>query len=137
MTSFFLSIVVLDGEHATKLKRNRHIQLILFLLSSSPIKIICIPEKLLSTMKVAFLFLSFFGKITYENEIAVSTKNTIAHTWLTRLAALFKTIPDSNQLPHCSNGINPYAKKRICAHQRIKQDVIPNFYFLLCIGHAC
>ena len=84
-------------------------------------------------MKVAFLF-SFFGKITYENEIAVSTKNTIAHTWLTRLAALFKTIPDSNQLPHCSNGINPYAKKRICAHQRIKQDVIPNFYFLLCIS---
>ena len=55
MTSFFLSIVVLDGEHATKLKRNRLIKLVLFLLSSPPIKIICIPEKLLSTMKVAFL----------------------------------------------------------------------------------
>ena len=49
-------------------------------------------------MKVAFLFLSFFGKITYENEIAVSTKNIIAHTWLTRLAALFKNDSDSNQL---------------------------------------
>lgn len=58
MTSFFLSIVVLDGEHATKLKRNRLIKLVLFPIVIPPIKIICIPEKLLSTMKVAFLFLS-------------------------------------------------------------------------------
>ena len=79
MTSFFLSIVVLDGEHATKLKRNRLIKLVLFPIVILSYKIICIPEKLLSIMKVAFPF-SFFGKITYENEIAVSTKNIIAHT---------------------------------------------------------
>ena len=57
MTSFFLSIVVLDGEHATKLKRNRLIKLVLFPIVIPPIKLF-IPEKLLSTMKVAFLFLS-------------------------------------------------------------------------------
>ena len=72
-------------------------------------------KKLLSSKKVASLPLLLLRKRTYENEITVSTKSIIAQTWLTRLAALFKTIPVSNQLRHCSTGARPYRKKKkIC-----------------------
>ena len=104
---------MLDGEHATKLKRNIHIKLVLFLIVILSYKNYLYTRKATFNYESSFSFpFSFFGKITYENEIAVSTKNIIAQTWLTRLAALFKTIPESNQLPHCSNGTNPYAKKK-------------------------
>lgn len=58
-TSFFLSIALLGCEHATKLKRNKHIKPVLF-----PIVILSYTnywytrKKLLSSMKVAFLSLS-------------------------------------------------------------------------------
>lgn len=79
-TSFFLSIVMLGCEHATKLKRNKHIKPV-FLLLSSPIQTIGILEKATFLYESSFSFpFSFFGKITYENEITVSTKSIIAQT---------------------------------------------------------